>query len=164
MGIDLPIQLLATPEIGGILLVLPILACLVTLIIFVRRYDWKNGAAALVFICALLNPIRLIFQWWLNPILFGLVTVVCLLLLVRYIRQYYWKNYLLALLIICTLLAGGQTLQSTLEVGHCGIEDIRWTRYFYCEPTTQGYQQIESLPIGMAGYCYYCPWYQGVER
>lgn len=163
IGIEIPIRILEDTRINGVLLQSLLLICLLLLIVSVRRYDWKNIAIALLIICSV-HPVRIIFHWWMNPIVFGIVTFICLFVLIYIIRKWGWKNDLTALLLFCFLLSGFQILVSTSEVGHCFVDDIRWTHYFYCETTHGQYQQIESLPIGMQGYCYYCPWYRGVSR
>jgi hypothetical protein len=163
IGIDGTISVLARlPLDGGRMLILRLLICFVICIVFIRRYDWKNIAAALLLVCAWFHPIRFIFHWWLNPLLFGLATTICLVLLIRITQRYPWKNYVTAFLILCTLLSARHTVISVLEVGNCGIEDRRWTIAYRCSITNTGYQQIEALPVGMTGYCYYCPWYEGI--
>ncbi len=162
VGIEIPIRLFAASAFDGLLLQVLIVACLLILCVFVRHYNWKNFLIAILLI-SVTHPIRVITNWWVNPLLFGVATIICLLLMIRIIQKQAWKNGIVALLLICTLLSGWQTLVSTSEVGHCFIDDIRWTKYFAC-PESGGYQQIESSPIGMQGYCYYCPWYVGVRR
>ena len=163
IGFDGSIRLLADTNFNGLLLQILILGCLLILIICIRHYNWKNILVALLLI-GTIHPMRFIFQWWINPIIFGVTLLICLIFMARIIRNYTWKNRLTALLLVCSLTSGWQMVTSAAEINHCYIDDMRWTHFFYCEPTNGQYQQIESLPIGMQGYCYYCPWYVGVRR
>jgi hypothetical protein len=162
IGIKVQLRALEMP-IGGLPLLFFIFIPLSLLLVFIRQYDWKNISVAVLLICTL-SPVRVIFHWWLNPVLNGLAGFVCLIVLIRFIQRSGWKHGLVALLVLCVLLTGWQAAISASEVGQCYIDDIRWTHYFYCQSTGGQYQQIESLPIGMQGYCYYCPWYSGVNR
>lgn len=170
-GIEIPIRLLASTLWNEAILQIFLIACLVVLIVFISRYDWKNISVALLLICTIhpvrimpIYEVRVISSWWANSIFYTIVTLICILILMYGVQRYRLKNNLIFLLVVCGLLSGWQAVVSTMEVGHCYVDDLRWTHYVYCETTHMGYQQIERLPIGMRGYCYYCPWYYGVRR
>lgn len=131
------------------------------LVIFIKRYTKQNIFVALVLIICTLHPIRVLEYWWLNPIIYGVVTAITLFLTWRTVTSTSWKQSFSILLMICTLLLANQTVESLNEVGKCVIDDNRWTDYYGCQ-TGNWYQQIQSLPIGMQGWCYYCPWHRGV--
>ena len=65
---------------------------------------------------------------------------------------------IVVVMLACTVLSGLHGLISLSEIDNCWVEDIRYTQLIVCDSGGQ-YQQIESLPVGMQGYCYYCPWY-----
>ena len=102
--------------------------------------------------------LRFISVWWINPILYGVITIACFYVMVRFVWYHRWKHLIVIIMFICTLLSSWNSLVSLSEIGNCWVEDIRYTQLIVCKNGNK-YQQIESLPIGMRGYCYYCPWY-----
>lgn len=134
------------------------LVSLLILIRYFRRYNWKNVTLAL-FVFFTLHPVRILFHWWMNPVVYGFAAIISLILLLLHLNQNSWKNNVTPILISCILFFGWQTVVSDSEVKHCYVDDIRWNYYFVCKTSGNNYQQIEHLPIGMKGYCYYCPWY-----
>jgi len=133
--------------------------CFLVMLVFIRRLDWKNVFTALVVTITLFHPIRFIYDWSQNPIMYNVIAAVCILLLIVFIHQYGWKHFAILLFLACSLLSSHQAMVSASEVGSCYVEDRRYNEYFYCMKNKRGYQQIQSLPIGMRGWCYYCAWY-----
>jgi len=119
------------------------------------RYYWIIFGVLLI---SFAFPVRILSNWWINPILYGLLTLACFLTMSRFIRRYYWKQMIVVVMLACTVLSGLHGLISLSEIDNCWVEDIRYTQLIVCDSGGQ-YQQIESLPVGMQGYCYYCPWY-----
>jgi hypothetical protein len=138
-------------------IVLP--AAVVSLIAFRHHLNLKNALIALSLTITVFHPVRLLFDWWLNPVLYGVITLALLLVLLRVSKPGRWKNYTTALLLVCMLLSGKETFAGISEVGTCRLEDVRYNQHLYCGSSARGYQQIASLPIGMVGWCYYCFWY-----
>ncbi len=137
-----------------------ILPAAVLILIAFRHYlDLKNALIALFLTITFFHPVRLLYDWWLNPVAYGVITLVLLIMLLRVSKPGRWKNYTTALLLVCMLIAGKETVAGVSEVGTCWLEDVRYNQYFYCGSTARGYQQIASLPIGMVGWCYFCFWY-----
>lgn len=136
-----------------------VLVSLWTLIAFINRYNKKNIFVASILIICIFHPIRFLNQWWVNPIIYGLVTCCCLTLTWHTIKRTDWRHSFSILLMVCTLLLASQTVESFNEVGNCDIEDQRWNYVYACRDSGNWYQQIQSLPIGMQGWCYYCPWH-----
>jgi hypothetical protein len=152
IGIAIPIQLLERAE-----YLIPL--CLLILVRFVRRYDWKNTVITLIIVFTLFYPIRMIEDWSVNTVLYGVITAISFLLIIYAVRVYGWKSLVTGLFILCVLLSLTQTIASAVEVDTCHIEDIRWTKYYSCEATGMGYQQIASTSLAMQSWCYYCFWY-----
>ena len=126
---------------------------------FYRRYDWKIIGAAFILVISSIHPIRFIYDWRLNPIVYGVLALICIICFVYIFRNYRWKNYIAVLMLFLTLSTTWQTLISVQEIGNCYLEDRRWNEYYVCSVTGNGYQQIQHLPVGMSGWCYYCLWY-----
>ena len=103
-------------------------------------------------------PLRILSHWWLNPILYGLLALVCVFVTFRFISLYHRKRVIMILMVVCIALSVWQSLTSLSEIDNCWVEDNRYTQLFLCD-SGGWYQQIETLPIGMQGYCYHCPWY-----
>ena len=152
IGVAIPIKLLKGLECF-------IALCLLILVCFIRHYDWKNVTIALIMIFTLFSPIRVIEDWGVNPVVYGSVTAISFLLIIYSVRVDGWKSIVTALFVVCALLSVRQTMISASEVNTCYVEDNRWTNYYWCEASRTGYQQIESTPIAMHGWCYYCFWY-----
>lgn len=123
---------------------------------FRKRFNWKNISAIIIMI-SLLHPIRLIFNWSLNPPLFGTLTGLCALILMVFTYRSGWRNGVFFLLVACTFILLWHTIESRKE--SCRIEDRRWNYLYVCGYNGRSYQQILSSPFGMEGFCYYCPWY-----
>jgi hypothetical protein len=95
----------------------------------------------------------------LNPVLYGVIALACMLVAVRMVQRHSWRNSLSVLLLIYALLSVRQIFVSASEVGQCFVEDKRWeSYYYYCRTNASGYQEIETLPIGMQGWCSLCIW------
>jgi hypothetical protein len=137
--------------------VLPI--SFLSLIVFRHHLNLKTVLIALLLTITVFHPVRFLFDWRLNPISYGIIMLLCLIALLRVSKERKWKDYMTALLLICVLLCGKEMLLSVSELETCWLEDVRYNQQFYCESTARRYQQIESLPIGMDGWCYYCFWY-----
>lgn len=123
---------------------------------FRKRFNWKNISAIIIMI-SLLHPIRLIFNWSLNPPLFSTLTGLCALILMVFTYRSGWRNGVFFLLVACTFILLWHTIESRKE--SCRIEDQRWNYLYVCGYNGRSYQQILSSPFGMEGFCYYCPWY-----
>lgn len=126
---------------------------------FYRRYNWKNISVAVVLIISTIHPIRFIYYWQLSPIFYGMLTLICAICFIYIFRNYRWKNYIAVLMLFLTLSAAWQTVISVQEIGNCYEEDRRWNELYCCSGTHDCYQQIQHLPLGMSGWCYYCLWY-----
>jgi len=147
-------------------LILPFLLCSVIILpialfmIWKFRYlTWQNLLASVVLIVCWVNPVRSLYDWWLNPVFYGLITIGCVVVLGALILRNNWKNQAASILLVCSLASGWQIVKSSSEIGQCYVEHPIKTDMFICHNNHRSYQQIENLPIGLAYWCWYCPWH-----
>jgi hypothetical protein len=127
-------------------------------VVIIRHLDLLNISAAVMLTLFLFHPVRVLSDWGLNSTLYSGVTAIGCLLLISVVLRFRLKLFATVLLVACVLLSGYEASLSASEVGTCYVEDNRYTAYFYCTSSLRGYQQIESLPVAMQDWCYWCFW------
>lgn len=157
VGFTILLQLMQIQS-AGLLVIFMMAAYGIAIYEFRKRFNWKN-VGAIIIVISLLHPIRLIFNWGLNPPLFGVLSGLCALILIIFTYRSGWRNGVFFLLVACTFILLWHTIGSRNELYSCFIEDRRWNYLYVCDSTRRSYQQILSSPFGMDGFCYYCPWY-----
>ena len=78
-------------------------------------------------------PLRYLPAWWVNPVWYGLLTLACLLATIRFVQHHPWDQRIVLVMLACPLMAGLNSIIRFIEIGHCRVEDVRYTQVIACD-------------------------------